>query len=109
LDLKKSIAAIGADLVTGFHHVVWMGDLNYRLEYGQQVRQHSWVLIYVMNCFLYILVICCALPVMFQQERVSLFWLMSVNSDHCACYDSGWFIIQYAPDAAVCCKECAAN
>lgn len=31
-------AARGADLATGFHHVVWMGDLNYRLEYGQQVR-----------------------------------------------------------------------
>lgn len=39
LDLKQSAAAAGADLVTGFHHVVWMGDLNYRLEYGQQVRQ----------------------------------------------------------------------
>jgi hypothetical protein len=25
------------DLATGFHHVVWVGDLNYRLEYGQQV------------------------------------------------------------------------
>lgn len=37
LDLKDSIAASGADLVTGFHHVVWMGDLNYRLDYGEQV------------------------------------------------------------------------
>lgn len=37
LDLKNSVAAAGADLVTGFHHVVWMGDLNYRLDYGQQV------------------------------------------------------------------------
>lgn len=39
LDLHGSSAAAGADLVTGFHHVVWMGDLNYRLEYGQQVGQ----------------------------------------------------------------------
>lgn len=37
LSLAESYAAGGADLVTGFHHVVWMGDLNYRLEYGQQV------------------------------------------------------------------------
>lgn len=31
-------AAKGSDLTTGYHHAVWMGDLNYRLEYGQQVR-----------------------------------------------------------------------
>jgi hypothetical protein len=37
LNLQGCAAAAGADLVTGFHHVVWMGDLNYRLEYGQQV------------------------------------------------------------------------
>jgi hypothetical protein len=37
LDLQQSAAAAGADVATGFHHVVWMGDLNYRLEYGQQV------------------------------------------------------------------------
>jgi hypothetical protein len=37
LDLRGAVAAAGADLVTGFHHVVWMGDLNYRLDYGQQV------------------------------------------------------------------------
>lgn len=37
LNLQPSAAAAGADLVTGFHHIVWMGDLNYRLEYGQQV------------------------------------------------------------------------
>jgi hypothetical protein len=29
--------ARGGDAVTGYHHVAWMGDLNYRLEYGQQV------------------------------------------------------------------------
>lgn len=29
--------AAGADLATSYHHLVWMGDLNYRLEYGQQV------------------------------------------------------------------------
>jgi hypothetical protein len=27
------------DVATGFHHLVWLGDLNYRLEYGQQVRR----------------------------------------------------------------------
>jgi hypothetical protein len=37
LNLQEAAAVAGADLVTGFHHVVWMGDLNYRLEYGQQV------------------------------------------------------------------------
>jgi phosphatidylinositol-bisphosphatase len=26
------------DVATAFHHLVWVGDLNYRLEYGQQVR-----------------------------------------------------------------------
>jgi len=41
LNLSASAGAAGADLVTGFHHVVWMGDLNYRLEYGQQVRAHT--------------------------------------------------------------------
>lgn len=30
-------AAKGADLTTAFHHLFWMGDLNYRLAYGQQV------------------------------------------------------------------------
>eukprot|EP00775_Hariotina_reticulata_P010857 gene10857-11011_t len=28
--------AKGSDAITGYHHVAWMGDLNYRLEYGQQ-------------------------------------------------------------------------
>jgi hypothetical protein len=37
LHLPGSSAAAGSDLVTGSHHTVWMGDLNYRLEYGQQV------------------------------------------------------------------------
>lgn len=37
MDLQQSAAAAGADVATGFHHVVCMGDLNYRLEYGQQV------------------------------------------------------------------------
>jgi hypothetical protein len=50
LNLKESVAAAGADLVTGFHHIVWMGDLNYRLEYGQQVRQRSQVLLCVDCC-----------------------------------------------------------
>ena len=25
----------GMDLVTGFHHVFWIGDLNYRIDYTQ--------------------------------------------------------------------------
>jgi hypothetical protein len=25
------------DLLTAPHHVIWMGDLNYRLDYGEQV------------------------------------------------------------------------
>lgn len=41
LDLRGAVAAAGADLVTGFHHVVWMGDLNYRLDYGQQATTQS--------------------------------------------------------------------
>ncbi|KAG2498410.1 hypothetical protein HYH03_003669 [Edaphochlamys debaryana] len=28
--------AWGMDVLTAFHHVVWMGDLNYRLDYGAQ-------------------------------------------------------------------------
>lgn len=24
------------DLLTGFHHVFWLGDLNYRLDWGAQ-------------------------------------------------------------------------
>jgi hypothetical protein len=39
LRLSSSPAAAGADLVTGSHHTVWMGDLNYRLDYGAQVSQ----------------------------------------------------------------------
>eukprot|EP00879_Flechtneria_rotunda_P018468 GHRR01019372.1.p1 GENE.GHRR01019372.1~~GHRR01019372.1.p1 ORF type:complete len:956 (+),score=336.65 GHRR01019372.1:1037-3904(+) len=31
----------GADLVTGFHHVIWMGDLNYRLNYGEQATTYA--------------------------------------------------------------------
>jgi hypothetical protein len=26
-----------ANIVTGPHHIVWMGDLNYRVDWGQQV------------------------------------------------------------------------
>lgn len=40
LPAGSAAGAAGSDIMTGFHHVVWVGDLNYRLEYGQQVR--SW-------------------------------------------------------------------
>jgi hypothetical protein len=38
--LRLPGGASGADAVTGHHHIVWLGDLNYRLEYGQQVCGH---------------------------------------------------------------------
>ncbi len=28
------------DCLTGYHHVFWVGDLNYRLDFGQQVSGH---------------------------------------------------------------------
>jgi hypothetical protein len=28
---------VGQDALLGHHHVLWMGDLNYRLDWGQQV------------------------------------------------------------------------
>jgi hypothetical protein len=28
---------LGQDALLGHHHVLWMGDLNYRLDWGQQV------------------------------------------------------------------------
>jgi hypothetical protein len=38
------------DLATGFHHCVWVGDLNYRLEYGQQVSSTA---VYCVECMLW--------------------------------------------------------
>ncbi|WIA30252.1 hypothetical protein OEZ86_000342 [Tetradesmus obliquus] len=29
------------DVGTGFHHLVWLGDLNYRLDWGQQAETHA--------------------------------------------------------------------
>ncbi|KXZ51165.1 hypothetical protein GPECTOR_13g652 [Gonium pectorale] len=34
--LKIDPQGSSMDVLTAFHHVVWMGDLNYRLDYGQQ-------------------------------------------------------------------------
>ena len=31
----------GFDITLGFHHVFWMGDLNYRLELEEKVFQMS--------------------------------------------------------------------
>jgi hypothetical protein len=39
LQLPQRRSVHKPDLATGFHHLVWVGDLNYRLEYGQQVRE----------------------------------------------------------------------
>ena len=30
------------NIVNGPHHVLWMGDLNYRIDWGQQVSLRAW-------------------------------------------------------------------
>ena len=32
----RGLDQYGMDLLTGFHHVFWLGDLNYRLDWGAQ-------------------------------------------------------------------------
>ncbi|GIL56823.1 hypothetical protein Vafri_12132 [Volvox africanus] len=34
--LKLDSQGSNMDVLTAFHHVIWVGDLNYRLDYGQQ-------------------------------------------------------------------------
>ncbi|GIL84443.1 hypothetical protein Vretifemale_13061, partial [Volvox reticuliferus] len=34
--LKLDWQGSNMDVLTAFHHVIWVGDLNYRLDYGQQ-------------------------------------------------------------------------
>ncbi|GLI66127.1 hypothetical protein VaNZ11_009857 [Volvox africanus] len=34
--LKLDCQGSNMDVLTAFHHVIWVGDLNYRLDYGQQ-------------------------------------------------------------------------
>ncbi|GLC37179.1 hypothetical protein PLESTM_000551100 [Pleodorina starrii] len=39
--LKLDWQGSNMDVLTAFHHVVWVGDLNYRLDYGQQAVSRS--------------------------------------------------------------------
>jgi Endonuclease/Exonuclease/phosphatase family 2/C2 domain/CAP-Gly domain len=36
-----SMGRFAVDMLNQFHHVVWLGDLNYRLDYGQQNNAHT--------------------------------------------------------------------
>eukprot|EP00955_Chlamydomonas_euryale_P005351 57066-Chlamydomonas_euryale.AAC.1 len=37
----RGVAPNQMDCLTGYHHVFWVGDLNYRLDFGKQVHAQA--------------------------------------------------------------------